>query len=917
MIALAVALTGGVTFGAEYFLAPDGDDANEGSREAPWRSIDRANEALEPGDTAVFLPGEYAGTIRPATSGTAGAPITYRSAEHRAARLIPVQSAEIIRLDGHEHITIEGFFIDGENRANWGLLSNSGHITISGCEMRRNPRTMNVLACSQVRLLDNVFSADRPRGDMLHLTDSTEILFEGNSTAHSGHCPLRVHRCNNVTVRANVFRNEWGRNYEFWKSARMLVERNIITRARDSAGSGGASAKNLFDYGIYRQNLIFDNLGHSWNSSGYIWTGSAPDSPLYRGPFRAVNSRYYNNTVADNLGLGWAFGGINTSANVYQNNIFHRNDWTGGHVHIDRREGITGDNRFNSNLFWSGAPGQALVRHAREYWTIDEANRNTPTIGDFWSEYFANVEGDPAFVDAENRDFRLRPESAAIDAGTALTWAVGSGTGPVLPVNDGVFFYDGFGIEGEEGDIIAIGSGDNTARIERVELRHYLPALLHLDREVTWENAMPVSLPWAGEAPDIGAWEHGLSHSPRMSAVARPATPQPGQAVSFVLDAPGREIESVSWHFDDATFATEVAPTHAFAEPGNYGVTVRATFADGGRDVAAAFVRVQRPADPGAPLVEADFEDETRLTHWDYQFKFYRPHQTGSAHVERPDGEGKCMHVFYDANKSNQTAGQIAPGLWEIDRYPIVRFEYRIPRGVPVTVSVAPFEAPGRAGNFFLAATENQAARTGRLDGYTLIDDGQWHTLTMDVRRVREIEPDLQHLRQWTFTTPWGTVPPPTGWLNFSALQADFRSRPAGPEDVAVLGNLDIVMLRGRAPGQWLEMPFTLAEETTGEVFVNLLDHTSRGAVRILLNGEVVIEDYEHWADGIVPGRVSLGQMTLPAGEHTLRLEVLERRVGFIGLTGVSIRPEGAAEAADLTLEDFEFWFDNFAILPE
>ena len=915
--ALILVLTCTVAPGAEYFVAPDGNDENEGTREAPWQSLDHVNEALQPGDTATFLPGEYVGSIAPAVSGTAGAPIIYRSDEHRAARLIPDGSAEIIQLRGHEHITIEGFYIDGELRANWGHVVDSNHITISGCEMRRNPRTMVVRASSQVRLIDNLLSADRPRGDMLHLLDSTELVYEGNSSAHSGHCPVRIHRCVNVAVRANVFRNEWGRNYEFWKSARLLVENNIFTRARDSAGSGGASSKNLFEDGIYRNNLLFDNLGHFWNASGYIWTGSAPDSALYRGPFKAVNSRFYHNTISDNLGLGWALGGINTSSNIFKNNIFHRNDWTGGHVHVDRREGISGDNLFISNLFWSGEPELARVRYERADWGIEEANESTPTVGDFWSEFHENVEADPAFVDFENRDYRLRPESGAIDAGTALTFAVGAGTGSVLPVDDGVFFYDGMGIEGEEGDWIAVGTGDNIAQIERIELRYRLPALLHLDREVTWENAMPVSLPWAGDAPDIGAYQHGLAQTARMRAVASPATPEAGETVSFSLETPGREIQSVTWDFEDGTFAHDPAPTHTFAEPGNYGITVRATFTDGGRDVQPVFVRVVEPLDPEAPFVVGDFEEETRYTHWDYQFKFYRPHQTGSAWVEREDGEGRKMHIFYQDGKGNRTAGQIAPGLWDIDEYPIVRFDYRIPQGVPVTVQLTPFEAPDRPSAFFVAATENYADRLGEIDGHILVDDGNWHTLEMDVRLAREVYPELQHLRQWMFSTPWTTVPPPTGWLRFSALGSDFRSRPAGPEDVAVLASLDIVMLRGRAPGQWLEMPFTLEEEVSGEVFVDLLDHTSRGAVQILLNGEVVVEDYEHWTDGTVPARVSLGEMTLPAGEHTVRLVVLERRVGFIGLTGVSIQPEGAPDDRDLTLEDFEFWFDNFYILPE
>ena len=43
--------------------------------------------------------------------------------------------------------------------------------------------------------------------------------------------------------------------------------------------------------------------------------------------------------------------------------------------------------------------------------------------------------------------------------------------------------------------------------------------------------------------------------------------------------------------------------------------------------------------------MEADFEDATRETHWGYQFKFYRGHQTDATHVERPDGQRAQLSV--------------------------------------------------------------------------------------------------------------------------------------------------------------------------------------------------------------------------------------------------------------------------------
>ena len=739
----------------EYVLSPDGDDGASGDREDPWRSIDKANKALQAGDTAVFLPGEYAGSLAPTADGAPDASIVYRSAEPWAARLVPEGDQDIIALSGRRHISISGFRVDGQRQANWGTVTDCRYITISGCKMRRNPRTMLVFGSSQVRLLDNMFSADRLRGDMLHLRNCNELLFEGNSTTRVGHCPLRIHNCFNVAVRANVFRCEWGRNYEFWNSGRMLIERNIVTRARDSGGSADSRAKNLYEDSIFRQNLVFGNLHTPMNSSSYIWQGVGPTSPQYRGPFATVNSRFYHNTVTDNLGHGWQLNGINVSSNVFQNNIFCRNDYAGCGTQVLRGDGISGDNRFVTNILRGPDPGGPVVRYGEHYWTAEEANENTRTVGDFWSEFHGNMDADPAFVDHGNRDYRLSSGSAAIDAGTPLAMAMGEGTGRALPVTDGRWFYDGFGIEGEEGDFIAIGTGDNIAQVQRVELRYYQPAILHLDCEVSWKDGMPVGLPWAGEAPDLGALQHGASHPTHLIALVQPAAVEPGDPVSFALDTLGKKVETVSWDFEDGTFSNEMEPTHTFEEAGHYGVTVRATFSDGSRGVAPAFIHVPERLDPQAPLVEADFEDATMESHWGYQFKFYRGHQTEATHVDRPDGPGKCMHIFYAARKDNRTAAQVAPGVWDIDRYPIVRFQYRIPSGVPVTVQLSPFPAPGRPEGFILAATENQADRFGDLDGYAMMDDGDWHEITMDARRVREAEPGLQYLRQFMFATPW------------------------------------------------------------------------------------------------------------------------------------------------------------------
>ncbi|MDF2925069.1 MAG: carbohydrate-binding cenc domain protein [Paenibacillaceae bacterium] len=65
--------------GNTYYVAVDGEDSNPGTLEQPWRTIQKAGAMLEPGDTAVIRGGTYRESVKPARSGTAGQPITFRA----------------------------------------------------------------------------------------------------------------------------------------------------------------------------------------------------------------------------------------------------------------------------------------------------------------------------------------------------------------------------------------------------------------------------------------------------------------------------------------------------------------------------------------------------------------------------------------------------------------------------------------------------------------------------------------------------------------------------------------------------------------------------------------------------------------------------------------------------------------------
>jgi hypothetical protein len=115
----------------------------------------------------------------------------------------------------------------------------------------------------------------------------------------------------------------------------------------------------------------------------------------------------------------------------------------------------------------------------------------------------------PEFVDAPNGNFQLSAESPLIDAGGFLTTAIGSGTESTqLRVKDPVFFYDGFGIEGETGDTIQFQGQAVTARIKQVDLKS---GLLTIDHPLSWSDGQEITLAYQGKGPDIGALEWGVS----------------------------------------------------------------------------------------------------------------------------------------------------------------------------------------------------------------------------------------------------------------------------------------------------------------------------------------------------------------------------------------------------------------------
>ncbi len=155
------------------------------------------------------------------------------------------------------------------------------------------------------------------------------------------------------------------------------------------------------------------------------------------------------------------------------------------------------------------------------------------------ANFTGNVQYDPYFVALPvasvegSGNYHLLGSSSVIDAGqflTTITTAAGNGT--TFTVADPNYFYDGYGISGEQGDLIKLSNGQ-TARITHID---YGNGTVTLDRTVSWGSGEKVCLAYDGTAPDIGAFEYSIRP---ISDLAVSSTSQNSATVTWIV--PGEQ----------------------------------------------------------------------------------------------------------------------------------------------------------------------------------------------------------------------------------------------------------------------------------------------------------------------------------------------------------------------------------------
>jgi parallel beta-helix repeat protein len=451
--------------------APD-QRACGGGTAVAYRSLDEASAAAAPGAQVVLREGQFTSSFAPARSGTAEALITYRSHPGETVTFtgIPEEPAIVVR--DRSYLAFEGLTVTGVQ--GWGRLEDASWIVFRGnhfsAALARGTRGGLKLVRSHYNTITgNTFEEGN---DNLVLQESDRNLVVGNTLRFGRHSLLSI-RCGNLNViRSNQLFNERQKAGEVYDcegvsdaplrldaTKRNLFEGNLFLLTREA---GEPHRYNGIQYsgqlGIVRKNVFHDNRGGALRFHVY------PREALQNYGHRVYQNTFYLNrcfAVSSSTGAGGWFGDI-----LFVGNILYKNTDCAGQ---DRQIGVEN-------------PAAVSVR---------------------WN---ASVEprAPSPFRDVDKLDLRLRPGTAFVDGGGFLTQTVGAGEGTAMPVDDVKwFFFDPAGIEEHAGDAIQLEGGAQ-ARIRGID---YASRVLTLDRPLSWKKGQGVAIPFAGKAPDMGAYE--------------------------------------------------------------------------------------------------------------------------------------------------------------------------------------------------------------------------------------------------------------------------------------------------------------------------------------------------------------------------------------------------------------------------
>ena len=293
------------TTAGQYYVAPTGSDANNGSAASPWATIAHAATVIGPGATVHVGPGAYTGYITTSVSGTASSRITYISDLQWGAKIIGDRVDHSTWHNYGDYIDIVGFELTSVGRM--GLYNDGSFVRYISNHVHdiAGPTSATCdLGGAGIMHGNYAASDDEMIGNFVHdigLVNSAQC--PGYVTVHGlYHANLRGQIVNNLVINARDY------GIHLYHSASAVIVANNTSLKNGASGlvvgnsNGGSDnntvvTNNIFaynnDYGFrddsgttgpnnkYDNNLTFNNGDGNYVAIGGAVSGNISSDPQF------------------------------------------------------------------------------------------------------------------------------------------------------------------------------------------------------------------------------------------------------------------------------------------------------------------------------------------------------------------------------------------------------------------------------------------------------------------------------------------------------------------------------------------------------------------------------------------------------------------------------------------------------------
>ncbi|MBI5533863.1 MAG: right-handed parallel beta-helix repeat-containing protein [Deltaproteobacteria bacterium] len=424
--------------GKRYYVSPSGDDAAEGTQAAPWRTLQKAAAAAQPGDGVYLMAGTFQEQLVPKVSGSEGKYIIYAAADVTSrpvidgtgskGELISVSDLSYLKLcnlvvrnskdygvqiGGGDHIAVLGLTVERSGEAAI-YFEGTQDLSIEGCSTRDSVSSgigvwySKRAAVRHNKVVNARNDADKGHEESISISGTedfevsdNEIWIDGGPTDTGGNAAIKIKES---CQRGKVFKNfahdfpEGSIGLDAWEAGLngtpTLNSIDIYANRIERAGGIRVSSEEL---GIVENINIFNNVLIHTNN-GIMITASAKNGPKW-------NVNIFNNTIYEGAPDGW--GGIwivteNFKNAVIRNNIVVSNEWNMGKITLGYKSKLA-EVTADHNLVLGEKHGIDGFADAVELSDMD-----------------GNATADPKFVDAAGGDLHVQAGSPAIDQGATI-----------------------------------------------------------------------------------------------------------------------------------------------------------------------------------------------------------------------------------------------------------------------------------------------------------------------------------------------------------------------------------------------------------------------------------------------------------------------------------------------------------------